>query len=104
MLLLLGGRTIGVIRIDLAAPRAIFRRVAIREDLQRRGHGRALLALAEQFARAQGCVEVRSFVDHDAVGFYAKCGYVVLGPDASTGSTVPMAKHLTRSADAGGAA
>jgi GNAT superfamily N-acetyltransferase len=94
-LLLHTGDTIGVVRIDLTPPRAIFRRVAVREDVQRRGHGRALLALAEEFARAHGCSEVMSFVDPDAVGFYAKCGFAVIGADAHRGATVPMAKQLS---------
>jgi GNAT superfamily N-acetyltransferase len=44
------GDAIGVIRIDVDAPVAIFRRVAIREDMQRQGHGTMMLKLAEGFA------------------------------------------------------
>src|SRR5262249_29790947 len=47
MILVHNGVIIGVIRVDLASSVAWFRRVAIRDDLQRRGHGRTLLRLAE---------------------------------------------------------
>ena len=67
--------TIGVIRVDVTGQVAWFRRVAIRDDLQRRGHGRILVQLAEAFAREKGCNEVRSNVAADAVGFYERCGY-----------------------------
>jgi GNAT superfamily N-acetyltransferase len=68
-------RVIGVIRVDVSETVAWFRRVAIREDLQRLGHGRELLRLAEDFAKAQGCSEVRSNAAVEAVGFYERCGY-----------------------------
>jgi N-acetylglutamate synthase-like GNAT family acetyltransferase len=70
MILVHNGLTVGVIRVDLAKPVAWFRRVAIRDDLQRCHHGRSLLRLAECFARGLGCNEIRSNVASDAVGFY----------------------------------
>ncbi len=54
---------------------AWLRRVAIRDDLQRAGHGRVLLRLAEGFAKAEGCDEIRSNAAVEAVGFYERCGY-----------------------------
>jgi GNAT superfamily N-acetyltransferase len=69
-----GATPVGTIRIDVGGSRAIFRRVAIREDLQRRGYGRQLLEAAEQFAR-QHCARIESHVDPDAVGFYERCGF-----------------------------
>lgn len=66
---------IGVIRVDIEGETAIFRRVAIRDEAQRRGHGRILLALAEVFARRKGCNVVKSFVNPGAVGFYERCGF-----------------------------
>jgi GNAT superfamily N-acetyltransferase len=84
---------IGTIRIDMAGVEAVFRRVAIREDLQRRGHGRRLLALAEQFARAHGAHLVRSHVDLDAVGFYERCGFERVG-DAGPHEAPVMTKAL----------
>ena len=70
------GDVIGVIRIDISANVAWLRRVAIREDLQRVGHGRVLLRLVEAFAKVEGCNEVRSNAAVEAVGFYERCGYV----------------------------
>lgn len=66
---------IGVIRVDIEGKLAIFRRVAIREDMQRLGHGKQMLALAEAFARGNGCELVRSFVNPEALTFYELCGF-----------------------------
>ena len=85
--------TIGVIRVDVIGRIAWFRRVAIREDCQRRGYGRTLLRLAEAFARGQGCNEVRSNVAADAVGFYERGGYTAQVATAGIDS-VPMRKSL----------
>jgi GNAT superfamily N-acetyltransferase len=75
LLLLHDGAPVGVIRVDVEPGRAIFRRVAIREDVQGVGHGRVLLSLAETFARGAGCELVHSYVDPGAVGFYERCGF-----------------------------
>ena len=71
---------IGVVRVEVDRSIAWLRRVAIREDFQRLGHGRVLLRLAEAFAKSQGCEEVLSNVAIEAVGFYERCGYT---PDHS---------------------
>jgi GNAT superfamily N-acetyltransferase len=76
LVLIYEGDVIGVIRIDISESVAWLRRVAIREDLQRLGHGRILLSLAEAFAKAKACREVRSNAAVEAVGFYERCGYV----------------------------
>jgi GNAT superfamily N-acetyltransferase len=76
-LLLHRGDPIGVVRIDVDAATAIVRRVAIRADVQRLGHGRALLSLVQQFARDKGCAQLASHVAPDAVGFYERCGFTV---------------------------
>ena len=92
MLLIHEGQPIGVIRVDVDGGLAIFRRVAIREDVQRCGHGRVMLSLAEDFARDKGCNYARSYVNPDAVGFYERCGF---NYDTSTGADekhVPMHK------------
>ena len=69
------GVVIGVIRIDVSGTVAWFRRIAVRDDLQRLGHGRVLLRLGEDFAKAKGCDEIRSNAAVEAVGFYERCGY-----------------------------
>jgi GNAT superfamily N-acetyltransferase len=76
LILLYKGFVIGVIRVDVCEPLAWFRRVAIRKDLQRVGHGRVLLRLAEAFAKAEGCNKVRSNAAVEAVEFYERCGYL----------------------------
>ena len=89
------GIVVGVIRIDISGTVAWFRRVAIREDLQRLGHGRALLQLAEAFAKAEGCKDARCNAAVEAVGFYERCGYA---PDVSTpapSNSVSMRRSLT---------
>jgi GNAT superfamily N-acetyltransferase len=88
------GAPIGVMRVDIHGPIAWFRRVAVREDLQRAGHGRILLSLAEAFAREAGCGEARSNVAADAVGFYERCGYSRDQSFIDDGGSVLMLKSL----------
>ena len=76
LLLWLGDRPIGAIRIDiLDAARAGLRLVAIDPAHHGRGHGRKLLQLAESFARGAGCRQTVVYATQDAAGFYAKAGY-----------------------------
>jgi GNAT superfamily N-acetyltransferase len=88
------GEPSGTIRIDITATDAIFRLVTIREDHQRRGLGRRMLALAERFARAKQRVLVHAHVNRAAIGFYERCGFAREGPD-NGGETVLMAKTLS---------
>ena len=76
-LLVYSGQPIGVVRIDIDGTTALLRRVAVRADVQRLGHGRALLALAQRFAEESGCTALASFVAPDAVGFYQRCGFAI---------------------------
>jgi len=85
---------IGVIRIDIDGKLGIFRRVAVREDLQRRGHGKVLLSLAEAFARERGAETIRSFVNPEAVGFYERCGFTRDQSIAPGLNHVPMWKAV----------
>jgi GNAT superfamily N-acetyltransferase len=94
MVLVHGGDVIGVIRIDLEGKLAIFRRVAVREDLQYRGHGKIMLSLAEAFARGRGCKLIESSVDPDAVGFYERCGFVRAESTAGGINPMLMSKKL----------
>ena len=92
LLLLVDGEPVGTIRVDLSRDSAIFRRVAVREEVQRRGYGRAMLRLAEQFARERGSRRIQSFVDRGAVGFYERCGFVRDPEAVNDESTVLMYK------------
>jgi GNAT superfamily N-acetyltransferase len=83
---------VGAIRVDIHGDVAIFRRVAIRDDVQRRGFGRRMLEAAEQFARRQACTRIDSHVDRDAIGFYERCGFA--RADAKSGGAVLMTKAL----------
>ena len=90
-LLLYGDEPVGAVRIDVFGPTAVLRRIAIRADQQRRGHGRALLALAVEFVRRHDCGRAESHVAKDAVGFYQKCGFRV---DAEEAESVLMSKDV----------
>ena len=95
-LLLYRGHPVGVVRIDVSGHDAILRRVAIRSEVQRCGHGRALVSLAENFAVSHGCGRLASHVACDATGFYEKCGFsrAHSGDDSSDGHSVLMTKVL----------
>jgi len=88
------GVILGVIRVDVNVRVAWFRRVAIRQDKQRSGHGRTLLQLAEVFASRKGCAEIRSNVAREAVGFYLRCGYAKVAPTENQSDSVLMRKEL----------
>ena len=95
LVLLYKDTVIGVIRVDISQTAAWFRRIAIREDLQRHGHGRVLLQLAEDFAKAHGCSEIRSNAAVEAVGFYERCGYTRDESGPAPPNSVPVWKSLT---------
>lgn len=94
LILVYGNDVIGVLRLDIAAPVAWLRRVAIREDLQRQGHGRVLLRLAEAFAKAEGCSEIRSNAAVEAFEFYERCGYAGVLSQPGPVNSVPVRKSL----------
>ena len=94
LILLHKGVVIGVVRVDIDESVAWLRRVAIHEDFQRLGHGRVLLQLAEAFAQAQGCSEVRSNAAVEAVGFYERCGYLSELTDSAPANSLRVYKSL----------
>ena len=94
LILLYKGDVIGVVRIDVCESEAWLRRLAIREDLQRQGHGRVLLQLAESFAMTGNCSEVRTNAAVEAVGFYECCGYARDTEKLSPVNSVSMRKSL----------
>jgi GNAT superfamily N-acetyltransferase len=72
----LDGVVVGTVRIDLmGADRAAFRLIAVRRDVQRRGHGRVLLRLAEQLVSDLGCAQVTINSTRPALPFYLRNGY-----------------------------
>jgi len=93
LLLLRDGDPVGVVRVDVDPPDAWFRRVAVREDVQRQGCGRRLVELAQEFAVSRGCTRLCSNVAPDAVGFYRKLGFHHRGVESEDAS-IPMEKHL----------
>jgi GNAT superfamily N-acetyltransferase len=96
-LLLYNGDPVGVVRIDVDGSVAALRRVAIRADVQRRGHGRIMLMLAQRFAEEARCTRLVSSVDADAVPFYQRCGFVIAEERAvarSADAPVFMTKEL----------
>ncbi len=88
---------VGTVRIDLFdAVRAALRLVAIVPEQQRKGHGTALLRLAEDFARRHGrqCIVLHS--NSAAIGFYLQHGYVEASweDDPALGDSVNIEKDL----------
>ena len=94
MILIRKGRVCGVIRVDIAGTVAVYRRVAVPEDLQRCGYGRLMLAEADAFAQQKGCNTIRSMVNPEAVGFYEKCGFARESRVETIERAVPMTKVL----------
>ena len=75
-LLLRDGEVLGTVRIDLIGKSAAgFRLIGIRPDVQRQGHGRALLKLAEEAARALGKTEIVINAHPSSLDFYLANGY-----------------------------
>jgi N-acetylglutamate synthase-like GNAT family acetyltransferase len=76
LILKLDGRSIGTTRLDdLGDRKGVVRLVAIATDVQRRGHGRVLSALVEDYARRLGLKTLLVNANPDAVGYYKKMGW-----------------------------
>jgi len=74
--LLCDGDVVGTVRIDLIDDmQAGLRLIGIRQDLQRRGHGAALLALAERAAHAFGRTDIVINAHPTSLKFYLANGY-----------------------------
>lgn len=72
------------------------RQMAVLNDLQGKGIGRALMNFAENLARDRGFKIIRMHARHNSVGFYEKVGYRVKG-DQFIEITIPhliMEKEL----------
>lgn len=96
LMLWLAEQPIGTIRVDnLDGGIAALRLVAIDPTHQAQGHGRALLDLAEAFARGLGCGKAVVYSTPEAAGFYASAGYAEGGwDDTYIGGIVLMEKAL----------
>jgi GNAT superfamily N-acetyltransferase len=74
--LVFDGAVIGTVRIDLIDnDQAGLRLIGIRRQLQRQGHGRALLQLAERLAESLGRTEVVINAHPMSLTFYLANGY-----------------------------
>ena len=72
------------------------RQMAVLNDLQGKGIGRALMNFAENLARDRGYKTLSMHARKNAIGFYEKMGYVVSSPEF-TEVTIPhfvMEKRL----------
>jgi len=77
LLLKWNGRGIATTRLDVRqSDLAIVRLVAVVKAEQRKGHGRALAARTEAFARDRGVTKLLVNAAADAVGFYERIGFV----------------------------
>jgi N-acetylglutamate synthase-like GNAT family acetyltransferase len=100
LLLKWNGRGIATTRLDVReSGLAIVRLVAVVETEQRKGHGRALAARTEAFARERGVTRLLVNAAADAVGFYERIGFVRESWDAAelvgwNADSVQMAKTL----------
>jgi N-acetylglutamate synthase-like GNAT family acetyltransferase len=76
LLLKLDGQAIGTTRLDDRGDRTgIVRLVAIRSDIQRRGHGTQLARMVDNFAIRLGLQMLFVNAAEDALGYYQKLGW-----------------------------
>lgn len=74
------GHPAGTARLRACAPSiAKLERMAVRTVHRKSGVGRALLARIEADAAAEGTREIVLHAQDHALGFYARCGYVLEG-------------------------
>jgi GNAT superfamily N-acetyltransferase len=77
LLLKFDGTGIATTRLDFRDEGvAVVRLVAVTEARQRQGHGRALIAMTEAYARQRGTIKLIVNAARDAVGFYERMGFV----------------------------
>ncbi len=74
------GEPVATVRLDFDAPQqATVRLVAVRQDRQGKGLGKALLAEVDAYARQHGAHMLRTHAARDAAGFYLRSGWVIVG-------------------------
>jgi ribosomal protein S18 acetylase RimI-like enzyme len=93
------GRLVGVLVMRPEPPALFVENVAVLPEQQGRGLGRALMAFAEDHARAAGLAEVALYTNQkmtENLGFYAALGYVETGRRSEDGfARVFLRKTLT---------
>ncbi|NEI15512.1 GNAT family N-acetyltransferase [Rhizobium leguminosarum] len=95
LLFKLDGQAIGTVRLDQKPDgRAIVRLVAIAPDLQRRGHGTAVLERVERLALSLGIRDLLVHSAPDAVGFYQKFGFSPFAFEADNFRSVQLHKAI----------
>ena len=81
-LALIDGVPCGAARFVFASPGvAKIQRMAVIDDVRKRGVGRALLAFLEQEARRRGAVRLTLWAQTHARHFYESAGYAAEGPE-----------------------
>ena len=68
-----------LITVDLSRVR--LRQMAVLNNLQGKGIGRALMQFAENIARDRGFKKITMHARKSATGFYEKLGYQICGPE-----------------------
>ena len=82
------GRLVGVLVMRPDPPALFVENVAVVPEWQGRGFGRALMAFAEEHARATGLAEVALYTNQkmtENLRFYAAIGYVETGRRSEDG-------------------
>ena len=76
------GKMLGCCMLVEEAPKTVrLRQMAVRNDLQGKGVGKALIQFAENLARDQGYEKITMHARKNAIGFYEKMGYRVSGAE-----------------------
>jgi N-acetylglutamate synthase-like GNAT family acetyltransferase len=96
LLLKLDGAPIGTVRLDQKSDqKAIIRLVAIASDLQRAGHGTALMSLVEGLASSLGIRELLIHALPAASGFYLRLGYTPFTFDPENHESIQLHKIIS---------
>jgi ribosomal protein S18 acetylase RimI-like enzyme len=76
------GKMLGCCMLVEEGPKTVrLRQMAVRNDLQGKGVGKALIQFAENLARDQGYEKITMHARKHALGFYEKMGYRVSGSE-----------------------
>jgi N-acetylglutamate synthase-like GNAT family acetyltransferase len=95
LLLKLDGAPVGTVRLDQKNDRkAIVRLVAIVPNLQRAGHGTALMAIVEELASTLSIEELLVHALPAASGFYLKLGYAPFTFDSDNHESIQLRKMI----------